>query len=576
VNVFVGPPTSGFAFVQSTRDDTYLNDGASYGENSAAPVPFRVSRDGKACAILAAPDPNTTFGTTVMSHHVWVDYDGAGPRRLSTAQRHIPSGGQRGYQLAYGPYTYPHWHRSNGPSTAFEIADDASKVAVVVSRDTASISAFTTTNWTTRREDVIVYRTTNNWVSGTVELPVTGDGGSNNVFGGSALWRFGCLTFTKDGRGIVFWGGLSSFHATSSSSPYQESYQYNGSLWGSDISTATSITGLTVTNLLATADGGTSAGVASYTTSSAYSPTLPAGNYNNGTVSGSIKPMGGFVSGSRDFLYLSTFGGVASGKTDNLRLVGVNIRSTNTSQNIGGRTDFRAFLVGWPARRGFMPNYYYFASYPLQNRMYAPGHSAGGGMQVMARDSGYVFFATHYQSQGPATANSTAAFGGPNNPTYWGDYGAYGGQVEGFHADVGGPVQRMTSLGSDTSFRSVKFIETTNPGSELAFVYDESSNQMVPDQERIGYVGKIAFTGTGTLANPVARAAIESSAGRAGDSMAFGFQRDRLYYAYQQNGGGNENNKQIVEATIDAVTNAVTKRTLVATPARYNVLHAGR
>jgi hypothetical protein len=187
-----------------------------------------------------------------------------------------------------------------------------------------------------------------------------------------------------------------------------------------------------------------------------------------------------------------------------------------------------------------------------------------------------VYFATHYMRNGPTTGNSSS-FGGPHHPSYWADYGAYGGQIEGFSAEVGGPVARLTSLGSDTEFRSIKFIEATNAGSELAFVFDKTSNVSILDQERVHYVGKIAFDAVGALVGTPASVAIEAGAGRAGDAMAFGFMRDRVYYAYQSGTGGNENNKKVMEVTIDPVTNtASTPRTLVGSPARYNVLHAGR
>src|SRR5687768_3146771 len=128
--------------------------------------------------------------------HVWVDFEGGGVRRLSSAARHVTGGGTRGYTLGRGSSnnTSENWHRYHGPTPHLEISDDGSKVAVVVNRYAGSPTYTSpTSSWVTAREDVIAYRTADNvnWT----EFPVTGDGAATNVFSAasSAKWRFGTL-----------------------------------------------------------------------------------------------------------------------------------------------------------------------------------------------------------------------------------------------------------------------------------------------------------------------------------------------------------------------------------------------
>jgi hypothetical protein len=407
---------------------------------------------------------------------------------------------------------------------------------------------------------------------------VTGDDpGTSRVFGGAAFWRFGALAFTRDHKGLVFWGGVSQYNATSASSTFMAAYQYGGSIYACDLDAAS----VTVTNILPSADGGNSAGVVSYTTSSQYNPTLPAGSYTNGAVSGVIKPVGGFLSKNGNMYYLCTFGALSGSEQTNLRLVKANIKSVNTglaADTLNGLQAFRATAVGaWPTRRGFLPNYYYFASYPIdQARYYAPGRWQGLGLQVMAKQSGWVFFGSHYLRNGPTTGTGSSSFGGPVNATYWADYGAYGGQIEGFHADIGGNIQRLTSFTGDTTSRSIHYIEPSDTGQELAFVYDSGGTQTAPSQERVHYVGRIGFNGsTGVLTGSLMDLALESGSGRAGESMAFSSGRDRLYYAFKL-GSGNENDKQIVEAKFNAAAGTFTTRVVAAAARRYNVLNSGR
>ena len=80
-----------------------------------APMPFRVSGDGKAVAILAGQETGSATHVDNMSHNVWVDYQGTLFKKLTTVRRHSPQGGSRGYSLARGPKTYNHWGKFSGP-----------------------------------------------------------------------------------------------------------------------------------------------------------------------------------------------------------------------------------------------------------------------------------------------------------------------------------------------------------------------------------------------------------------------------------------------------------------------------
>lgn len=550
-------------------------DGGNLLENSICPLPFRVSADGRSIAILAMPD-QAVANANSQAWHVWVDFQGGGVRKLSSAPRHVTGGATRGYTLGRGSSsnTYENWHRYGGPTPQMEISDDGSKVAVVANRF-AGTPTYTspTTSWVTAREDVIAYRTSDNvnWT----EIPVTGDGGSTTIFSsaGSALWRFGSLVFTKDNAGLVFWGGASSYYAASTTSSYQISHMLAGSIYGTDISTATAITGLTVTSLLATTDGGSTSGVASFTTAVPYNPALPAGAY--AATFGVIKPYGGFLSRNREFLYMVNKGALVTASNE-YPLVGVNIRSTNTGASINGRTDFRGFTVGgWPARRGFLSGTYnYYAQYGLSLTDYPCYRKHGMGKQVMPKGTGWVLFGSQYQSSGPTAGTASSSYGGPINSTYSYDYAAYGGQIEGFNADVGGPVVRLSSFTGDTSLRRIRFLEPSDGGGEVAFVYDTyATTNASPSTEQLHALTGIGFNaGTGAATSTPVAYALEGTSGRISDAFAFGSGRDRLYYA--AGSSSNENAKTLKEATL--TPSGVTYRTLSSTAKRYNVLHVAR
>src|SRR5437016_1739698 len=57
--------------------DFYINNWSNLWPHSSAPAPFRVSADGKACAIVAGSNQPTALPSTLfLQRSVYVDYDG--------------------------------------------------------------------------------------------------------------------------------------------------------------------------------------------------------------------------------------------------------------------------------------------------------------------------------------------------------------------------------------------------------------------------------------------------------------------------------------------------------------------
>jgi hypothetical protein len=378
--------------------------------------------------------------------------------------------------------------------------------------------------------------------------------------------------FTKDGNGLVFWGGFSSYAAASTTPASQYSHMLAGTLYGADLSQANSIQGITVTSLLPTAEGGSADGVRSYSVESPFAPALPAGAWS--AAAGVVKPYGGFLSLNREFLYLVNKGGLADGSAE-YRLVGTNVRSVDTARSVNGHADFRSFAVGgWPARRGFLSGTWGTqAQYGLRLTDYPAYRKWGMGLQVAAGRTGRVYFASHHQSSGPAVGTGNSTSGGPIRSTWSDDRASFGGEVEGFDADAGGPVERLTDFGDDTAVRRIHFLETRAGGGEVAFVLDAygTANASAAD-ERLHAVTGIRFGGAGTLDATPRRHAVEPLGGRISDAVALGTAGDRLYYGAGD--ASDEATMVLKEARLGP--GGVTTRTLVASQRRWNVLHAGR
>ncbi|MFV1957836.1 MAG: hypothetical protein ACC662_00340, partial [Planctomycetota bacterium] len=573
-------------------------------ETSMAPHPFRVSADGNTLAILAGPSTTATSGTDVMAYHVWVDVDGTF-RQLSSAARRAPQGGGRGTALRDGPESFPtfSWGGRTGPTTGFAVADDGLTVAVVVSRETSvdATKTYADTPDFTEREDVIAFRAKNgtDWTSGVTEIQITGDESTpaDAPFSSKIIWRFGGLTFTRDGDGLVFWGGFSDYDPTATTDNltygYLKAKSLVGSLYAYDFS------GSKLVGILDEADGGHEDGAGEvYTSKSQVDLTSTAAWTTDGGV---IKPVGGFVSANGNFLYLVTSGATSTKRQNDLQLVGVNIRSLDTTASINGHTDGRGFIVGGlPQRYGFLPKYsgpfsvygighysYNSSSTPPFNSFYgsyAPGSTTGAGLQVLGLDGGRVFFATHRQLSGPTSGPGRTSvperYGGPALATYYADYGYRQGQVGVFDANLGGDVQILTEegLGSLTgsSLRPIVYLEASPDGRSVAFVYGDNT-AIAYYGEKVGFVGDIDLDpATGDLLPGSFFASVTSSRGRAGSAMSFAPGGRRLYYAHVAGPSTtNENAKKLRAESFDSEGNGSALEYGFG-PKNYNVLHAGR
>jgi hypothetical protein len=556
-------------------------DGMSMHEHNVAPGPFRVSRDGTTAVFFAAADQiyGYYYGTDVYSNFCWVDRNGGGATRVTGTRRRHSRGSGRGYTVYYGPdyYGSSAWGRYSGPTPGVEVSDDGTEIAFDYLEYTGYIYGsdyYYYSSFKNYRYNVILTYTTNNWSTYT-ERNVT-----SATFGGSHHWRFGAFAFTEDGTGMVFWAGSPVYSSTSTSYTYAASNNEAGCFY------ITPVTGSTVTSMCATADGGSPDGAGkTYSSSSPFSPSSTSGQNNR---YGAIAPYGGFISRNRKFMYVVNFGSSSSSDATSCKLIGMNIQSYN-SGSFNGHSNGRAFTpAGWPNNRGFIgPYYYYYGGYYPLYYGYAPEHHQGIGMQVMAKDTGWVFWGTGNEYYGPTT---TYYYYGSDVVYNWYAYGCYGyGGVGlyGFNADMGGKVAQLDPPGMSASGVNVtspqellNYIEVSRDGSKLLFVTTGYYYMYYKDQERVNYVTNIDFdTPDGSMSSSFNRAndsgRLDGANGRAGEAMGISGNSQYAYYAYKQ-GSSNETNKEMVRAAFDPTTKTWTLTRYSSITGRMNVLFATR
>ncbi len=576
-----------FSTVTQMDDEMYIYDGSNFLENALAPVPFRVSADGQHCALLAGPRSSGTSGSDVMSHYVWVDSYGDGFRQISSnTSRHCPQGAGRGSSLRRGPSSYRHWGSYGGPTTGFEISDDGRNVAVCYNTISSVSSTSATSNYVNNREDILAYRAT-----GTTSSPWTGTTGeklvTSNTFGGTIKWRFGSLLFTKDNDGLIFWGGASSRNPTSTSTVLNRyvadshSTHFTGTYYSYDMTSGGSGTTATVRGVMPTSAGGigtfpTYDGTAGGS-SSPFSPAVGSWVANHGY----IKPLGGFLSVERDYFYVVNMHANNGGDQTMNTLLGINIENLSASSTPSGHQKGRGFKpTGYPSRRGFLPNYHYSPHEALERNYYNPHHVGGAAMQVMNEETGNVYFMTHYSRSGPTRSTSTFA-SGPQTAVYWQDYGSYGFEIEAFSGNVGGPIARLSDFNGNTSTRDGHYMIVSPKGDKVSAVYGEAGSTVrYHNRERVMFVRNISFhPTTGVIDGSFDKTdadqvwVMETSAGRAGESLAFDSGGSKLFYSWTT--GTNENAKQLVQMTFNPTTGAKTYLRVSPTR-RYIVLWAGR
>jgi hypothetical protein len=555
----------------------WQQDGMNFQEHNLAPAPFRVSRNGLAVAFFAASDYYGTSSTLVYSNYAWVDFDGSGARRITTARRHHASGSARGYSSFQGPDTYGSaWGRFSGPTPGVEISDDGLQVAFVFNTYTGSMVAsysYSSSTWRLAREDLLLCRTTaaDQWAT---LASTTQDAVTAQTFAGSHFWRFGCLAFTQDGTGLVFWGGAPVYISNTTSYWYEQSFQTAGAFYVHDV-TATH----KVVSMLAADEGGSPATEGTtYTSSSPFNPSSTSGLDNR---FGAIQPYGGFLSRNRQFMYVVSLGAMSASDGTACKLVGMNISTINAG-SINGHPNGRGFVpANWPSRRGFIGNYVYYPYYPMYYG-YAPDNQQGAGLQVMAKDTGWVFWGAGWQYTGPS---NYYYYGGPVYTVYYyGCYGYGGVGIYGFNADVGGAVAQLNnpSLTQDTTgvTEMLNFLEVSADGSRLTYTTTSNYYLFYKDQEYVNQVRHIDFSSpTGQISpsfNPSADAGrLESTPGRAGEAVGISASSNDTYYAFKA-GASDEAAKEIVRARVDPATNGWTLTRYNTLTGRMSVLYATR
>jgi hypothetical protein len=558
-------------------------DGISLHENSLAPTPFRVSRDGSTVAFFAAEDYTTTYyGTLVYSNYCWVDR-GDGARRVTSTRRRMMNGSSRGYTLFDGPWQYGSnaWGRYNGPTPGVEISDDGSQVAFVYNSNQSYVygsDSYSSAYQRYYRDSIILTSTSNNWASYNERdvASATFDGLMNSTgqtTSGSTYtkWRFGALAFTEDGTGLVFWAGGGNYYNAQGSYSYSSSYVFSGTFFIHHVDDYSGSIGTKVTTMCSATEGGFGNAGVSYTSSSPRQASGAGGvDY---TKFGSIHPWGGFISRNRKFMYICNFSATSSSEATPGKLIGLNIQSAE-SGDFNGKDNGRAFLLdNWPARRSFMsghPYVYYGRYYPYY---YGYGGGVRGhGTQVMSKDTGWVFWGSNRCYTGPSFSSSTSYAANSHAMYYYGCYGYGGTRINGFNADMGGGVAQIepTSMSHENSTSSpyevLNYLEVTRDGKTLLISTSwGNTTYLYKNQERIGYATNIDFETTdGEMHAGFNRATdsgyLEESNGRGSEAMGFSIPSDTAYYAYKS-GAGNETGMEIVQAKWDPATKTFEKTT---------------
>jgi hypothetical protein len=608
--------------------DFYAYHWACFSENSAAPMPFRVNAEGTACAMMASPVSGaSSYGTGNLVWSLFVDYDNAGLRQVASARRFQPPSRLAGlrpvdtWSRLYGWFT--------GPATQFEISDDGKGLAAVYNAYTgswygdgygsSSSGSSGNAGWynyyysgTTNNEDIWAVMaqgsSSDPWLS-TYSRDVT-----NGRFEGGMNWRYGCLAWTRDNAAFVFWGGMSLYGANQFQAAYRSSsviYGYTSAAYFTGTLYRYTPSSDLCESILASADGGSTDGVKTVTTSStALSSSVPSAGSGS---QGAISPVGYFLSNNGNFMWVETMGALASsGDTTSQRLVGVNVKSSNpasATDTINGRAPLRAFAPTWPVGRGwgmggaYYPSTGYYQVTPTGSwQMSTTRAAARVGTHIgVGSTSGLVYYVSYWQPNGGTyTANvndnylSTSNYsycyygGGPAHPTSWDDQAKYSGELFAMDTSSGGGPVRITSLGSDsTAYRFLTYIRPSRTGKAVAFVTSPHGSPSYatytafPDaaNEQVYAVTGLAFNASGALAGTPYVTTVESSTGRAGPSMSFDYSETRLYYAFKA-GASNENQMELVQARLNAGGTGVQQRITQAgyntTTARFSVLHSGR
>jgi len=213
----------------------------------------------------------------------------------------------------------------------------------------------------------------------------------------------------------------------------------------------------------------------------------------------------------------------------------------------------------------------------------------------MAEDTGVVYFGSHGQRY---TYNTSTSYPNVYQVAYASNYALDAGHIECFSSNVGGALQRLTPFTNDGSItsargRNLQFIEVNEAGDRLIFHYNTGNTGGTSEylnnlsKEGVGYISDIQLhpmTGAllsssfamleGTTGSQTGQ--VGSSQGRAGGSVAFGTDGQRVYYSFGPN-ASNENARFVVAPRIDGDGNVDgSTTTRFGTGSRDAILHASR
>ena len=589
--------TSNGSSVTSISPCFFVYHWANTFEKGGAPHPFRVSADGRACAIIGGANQSasvapSTYVAGFLNRSVYVDFNHTFREAATTVRRYLPPSRSLGQILGETvSQQYGHW---NGPGTQFEISDDGTKIAAVFNASTANWSShplYARMGYGTYdyngREDLAFLASTNGgtdpWASKTEYLPLSGKVNT------AVIWRRGCLAFTRDGAAIVFYSGFSPYYATT---PYYY-YQYPNGMYGTLYSWVLSTQVLQ--SILASGDGGStdnSGSGVTYTSSTLAGAGASSSNTYNVTW-GRLRPKLSFLSNDGNFMYVCSQDALSTSDYTSGRLVAVNIKDTATT--IAGRAPLRAVAPTWPTKWAFMREAAYYYSYYQTQMLFGAGGGACTVGSHLCGSNGIVYYDAHQQGRngGTSTYQSTNSpgpsyyQGGQAGPSYYyGSYtsDSYGGQLYALDVNrAGTPSAVSTGLAATGEYRDISYIQPSADGSRVAYVTilrnTSSYYQSNPSQEKLYVTSGLTSSATTGAVSKTGDVALESSNGRVGSSLALDSTGTRVYYGFCS-GGSNENAMVLVEKTLDTAGTAVigtrTFNGASGTPNRFAVLWSGR
>ena len=557
---------------------------ANFGDNSAAPHPFRVSQNGRACVIVAGANQSASVSTFTsvagfLNRSVYVDFDNNFREAANVVRRY------KSASRTVGLYTGEPINRLygwfDGPATQLEVSDDGQRISVVYNASTTAWSTLMRNNVgnTDTREELAYFAALGSlpdpWVSKTNTL-VTNPG--PQIFGTNINWRIGCLAYTRNNGALTFWAGAPLNSGNLYNYQYADGCCLAGTMYAYTPSTNT------LEGILPAAQGGHS-DVFNAASSRVYSTGSPNTLVQSGATAaaGCVRPTGSFLSNDGNFYWVECGSALDTTNNKGNRCIAVNVKDTTTT--INGRLPIRAFAPAWPAARPFSVGSSYFYSFPgflyyagmTQNKV--ASHISAGGT------NGLIFYAAYNQTStntGKSNSNSYWQGGADALTTGWGHYYGNndGAELYGLDTSLGGSPTALSALG--LAQRAVSYIQPSPDGKRVAFqttaITPSNQYETLPGSEQLRIVSAITVSATGVL-SATAPVVLEGVNGRVSSSVALDTTGTKVFYAFSST--GNENGMVLKETTLNSGGTAIVgvPRTFNGAgnvPARFAVLWSGR